>query len=58
MLKYRERQQSPMVQIALIDLAVDLHEKESIDTLRQLTEDQTINTAVRERAQQGISKLE
>jgi hypothetical protein len=52
------RQQSPMVQIALIDLAVDLHEKESIDTLRQLTEDQTINTAVRERAQQGISKLE
>jgi hypothetical protein len=52
------RQHSPMVQIALIDLAVDLHEKESIDTLRQLTEDQTINAAVRERAQRGISKLE
>src|SRR4051812_5420490 len=35
------RQESPMVQIALIDLAVDLHEKESVKTLKQFTEDQT-----------------
>lgn len=30
------RQDSPMVQIALIDFLVDMREKESVDTLRQL----------------------
>jgi hypothetical protein len=49
--------ESPMVQIALIDLAVDLHEKESIDTLRQLTQDQGIDPAVRDRAEKGLEEL-
>ena len=52
------RQESPMVQMALIDLAVDLHEKESIPSLRQLTEDRKINETVRERAQKGLAELE
>jgi HEAT repeat protein len=52
------RQESPMVQIALIDLAVDLHEKESIDTLRELTQDQNLDPAVRDRAQKGLTELE
>jgi HEAT repeat protein len=52
------QQQSPMVQIALIDLAVDLKEKESIDALRQLTQNEKLDGAVRERAQKGISELE
>jgi HEAT repeat protein/putative zinc finger protein len=52
------RQESPMVQIALIDLAVDLREKESIATLRQLTQDQKIDDAVRDRAQKGLAELE
>ena len=52
------RQESPMVQIALIDLAVDLHEKESIATLRQLTQDQKTDDAVRSRAQKGLAELE
>jgi hypothetical protein len=52
------RQQSPMVEISLIDLAVDLREKESIAALRQLTEDQTLDQAVRERAQRGLMELE
>jgi HEAT repeat protein len=52
------RQESPLVQIALIDLAVDLREKESVGTLRQLTQDQKVNEAVRERAQRGLSELE
>jgi len=52
------RQESPMVQIALIDLAVDLKEKESISALRQLTEDQNINETVRQRAQKGLAELE
>jgi hypothetical protein len=52
------RQESPMVQIALIDLAVDLNEKESIETLRRLTQDQQLNAAVRARAEKGLSELE
>jgi hypothetical protein len=52
------RQESPMVQIALIDLAVDLHEKASINTLKQFVEDQSIDQSVRERAQKGIRELE
>jgi HEAT repeats/Putative zinc-finger len=52
------RQESPMVQIALIDLAVDLREKESIATLRQLTQDQKVDYTVRDRAQKGIAELE
>jgi hypothetical protein len=51
------RQESPMVQIALIDLAVDLHETESISTLRQLTRDQGIDPAVRDRAEKGLEEL-
>jgi len=52
------REQSPMMQIALIDLAVDLREKESISTLRQLTQNEKIDTTVRERAQKGLAELE
>src|SRR5262247_540544 len=52
------REESPMVQVALIDLAVDLREKESITRLRQLTDDQKINQTVRERAQKGLAELE
>jgi HEAT repeat protein len=52
------KQQSPMVQIALIDLVVDLHEKESVNTLKQLAQDQTLNVAVRERAGKGLATLE
>jgi anti-sigma factor RsiW len=52
------RQESPMVQIALIDLAVDLREKESVPALRKLTEDQTVNETVRERALRRLSEME
>jgi hypothetical protein len=52
------REDSPMVQVALIDLAVDLQEKDSIATLRQLTQDEKVNEAVRQRAQRGIGELE
>src|SRR5262245_30916948 len=53
-----QRQESPMVQIALIDLAVDLREKESVPVLRKLTEDQTVNETVRERALKRPSEME
>jgi len=52
------RQDSPMVQVALIDLVVDLKEKESVDTLRKLTQNEKLNEAVRTRAQKGLQELE
>ena len=52
------RQESPMVQVALIGLAVDLDEKESIPTLRRLSGEQNLDIAVRERAQRGLAALE
>jgi len=52
------KQESPLVQVALIDLAVDLKERESIGILKELTQDQTLDSAVRERAQKGLSELE
>jgi HEAT repeat protein len=52
------REDSPMVQVALIDLAVDLRDKESIATLRQLVQNHEVNEAVRVRAQKGLAELE
>jgi anti-sigma factor RsiW len=52
------RQDSPMVQVALIDLVVDLKEKESVDTLRKLTLNEKVDEAVRTRAQKGLEELE
>lgn len=51
------KQKSPMVQIALIDLLVQLHERASIDILRQLTNDMRQNQLVRERAERGIRQI-
>lgn len=53
-----KKQESPMVQVALIDLAVDLQDKGSIDTLREFTRDEKLDAAVRERAQKGLAELE
>lgn len=47
----------PMVQMALIDLAVELEEKGSVETLRRITQDATQNTAVRERAGLALEAL-
>jgi hypothetical protein len=57
-IKAMKMQESPMVQVALIDFAVDLRNKESIATLREFTQDQKIDVAVRERAQKGLAELE
>jgi hypothetical protein len=51
------RQESPLVQIAIIDLLVEIREKRSILTLRKLIEDNHLNVEVRERAEWGIGQL-
>ena len=51
------RQESPLVQIEIIDLLVEIREKRSIQALRQLIKDNHLNSDVRERAQWGIGQL-
>jgi hypothetical protein len=53
-----KKQESPMVQVALIDLAVDLKDRESIGTLQEFTRNEKLDVAVRERAQKGLAELE
>lgn len=57
LVKSLPKQDSPLVQISLIDLLVQLHERQSIDVLKQLTNDASQNQQVRQRAQWGLQKL-
>jgi len=50
-------QQSPLVQIALIDLFVEMRERDAKDRLRRIEQDTKVNPAVRQRAQWGIQQL-
>jgi hypothetical protein len=52
-----DRQVSPLVQIALIDFMVKVNERESIGTLRRLSQDPKVNAAVRARAAWGLQQL-
>jgi hypothetical protein len=51
------RQQSPLVQIALIDLLVSLKERQSAEALKRLLGDKKIMPEVQQRAQLGIGKI-
>lgn len=51
------RQTSPLVQIALIDLLVKMREKQSLDTFRQLLQDEQLNHEVKQRVEWGIQQL-
>jgi hypothetical protein len=51
------RQESPLVQIGLIDALVELRERRSRDALRTLADDEKADRAVRERARWGLTQL-
>lgn len=51
------KQTDPVVQIALIQLMVDLKEQEAIKTLRQIADDETLLESVKDEAQRGILVL-
>lgn len=51
------RQDSPLVQIALIDALVHIRDRAAAGELRKLTGDADANAAVRQRAQWGLEKL-
>jgi anti-sigma factor RsiW len=52
-----QTQQSPLVQIALIDALVDLHESDAVQHIKQFEQTPNLNPTVRQRAQWGINKL-
>ena len=52
-----DTQQSPLVQMALIDFVVETREHSAIDALRRLASDSTVNESVRTRASWGIDHL-
>ncbi|MGA3187143.1 MAG: zf-HC2 domain-containing protein [Bryobacteraceae bacterium] len=51
------KQTAPLVQIALIELLVDLKVTESATELKKLSADETVDTSVRERAKWALGKL-
>ncbi len=51
------KQDSPLVQVALIDLLVDLREKRAVESLRGLIGRPTVNPAVRKQAEDAIRQL-
>ena len=50
-------QQSPLVQIALVDLMVDLHDRGAVQKLRNFQQTPDLNPAVRQRVEWGINQL-
>jgi len=51
-------QDSPLVEIALIDVLTEVNDKAAVPALRQLAEDAKADDAVRQRAAAGVKKLE
>jgi hypothetical protein len=51
-------QDSPLVQMALIDFVVETRERGAIDVLQRLSSDSLVNESVRARARAGIEHLE
>jgi hypothetical protein len=51
------KQTSPLVQIALIELLVDLKVTDASSELKKLSADTTVDVSVRERAKWALGKL-
>jgi HEAT repeats len=53
-----DTQNSPLVQMALIDFLVETQDRAALDTLRRLSHDNNVNASVRTRAAWGVDHLE
>ena len=51
-------QDSPLVQVAVIDVLTQVNDKAALPALRQLAADAKTDDAVRQRAAAGVKKLE
>jgi HEAT repeat protein len=52
-----QNQQSPLVQIALIDLLVDLHDKNAVPQFKRFQQDPKVDPTVKKRVDWGIQQL-
>ena len=52
-----QSQQSPLVQIALIDLLVDLHDRSAVQQFRKFQQDPKVDPTVKKRVDWGIQQL-
>jgi HEAT repeat protein len=52
------KQSAPIVQVALIDLLVDLKEREALKELERMASDTSLDAGVRQRAQWALEKLQ
>ena len=52
-----QQQKSPLLQVELIGILVNIKDKTSITAFKELIQDRNINQIVRERAQWGIAQL-
>ncbi len=50
-------QESPLVQVALIDLIVDVRERRAIESLKNLMQTKTLHPDVRQHAELGLKKI-
>ena len=57
LIKSIAKQESPLVQIALVDIMIELQEKGSVGALKDLLKKQGLNDAVKGKVQQGIQVL-
>jgi len=51
------RQDSPLVQVALIDFMVEINEREAVPELRRLSQDTMVNQTVRDRARWSLQQI-
>ncbi len=51
------KQTSPLVQVALIDLMVEMRERRAVDALKRLIQEEELQPEVRNRAEQSIQQL-
>ncbi len=57
LLRSLPKQPSPLVQAAVVDLMVQLHEKSSLGVFRAMVRDTALNSAVRKKLELGIQQL-
>jgi hypothetical protein len=50
-------QDSPLVQIALVDLLVQVNDRDAVPALQKLSQDRALDEAVRQRAASGLEKM-
>lgn len=51
------RQRSPLVQVALIDLMVNIRERRAVDALRSLLKNRDLHQEVKKKAEEGLADL-